>query len=198
MGKSKKHSGVLTRTYSWKVVVGAFVLGYICSAIILYSMNTESSKTPSKQPSASQPAPTPTASPLAALQARTQTHPDDPASWAQLGHYYFDTHQFQPAIQAYEKSLSLNRANPSVLVDCGVMYRRIKNPQQAVKLFQEALVLQPDHLTALYNLGIVFHFDLQDSAQARTAWSRLLELNPQAKGPGNQTLRDFMDTMDLE
>ena len=45
MGKSKKKNSFLAQKYSWKVVVGAFVIGYLSSAMILYFI------TPSAEPS---------------------------------------------------------------------------------------------------------------------------------------------------
>ncbi len=65
--------------------------------------------------------------------------PNDPEAWAHLGNLYYDTGKAQQAINAYEKSLALKPGNTSVLVDCGVMYREIKNYEKALEYFAKAL-----------------------------------------------------------
>ena len=46
---------------------------------------------------------------LTALLQATRDTPEDVKAWTQLGHLYFDTGQYDKAIQAYEKSLKLDR-----------------------------------------------------------------------------------------
>ena len=129
---------------------------------------------------------------LEALQQETVRHPQDPASWARLGHYLFDRDDPEAAIAAYEKSLAFKPDNPDLVTDLGVMYRRRGDPQRAVAIFDKALAIDPSHEIALFNKGIVLLHDLQDVDGALEVWQRLLALNPQATTPGGQPLADLV------
>jgi tetratricopeptide (TPR) repeat protein len=125
------------------------------------------------------------------LKEQIQNDPTAPA-WSQLGHLYFDTGQLEKAIEAYEKSISLNANQPNVLTDLGVMYRRNKNPKKAIEQFNKAIAISPDHEIALYNKGIVLMHDMKDSKGAADAWSQLLILNPDAKTPSGEPLEKMV------
>jgi len=187
--------------YSFRALIIAFVIGYMTSSILIYVMparQKEQNFTPMESKPVSKLAKSNTLSPLSALQMRTQSHPDEAQSWIQLGNYYYDTVQFQQAVNAYEKALELDRQNSNVLVDCGVMYRRLKRPDLAIDMFTEANDVDPSHQPALFNRGIVFYFDLGNTVEARSAWEKLLAINPDAQGPDGQPLRSFVDEMSTE
>ena len=130
---------------------------------------------------------------LAALRQETLSKPDDPESWARLGHYFFDHDQPEAAIQAYEKSLSIRPQNPDLLTDLGVMYRRNGDPLRALSVFDQALAIDPNHEVALFNSGIVLLHDLQDVGGALQRWQRLLSINPAARTPSGEPLADLVD-----
>ena len=130
---------------------------------------------------------------LAALQDEAARHPDDPATWARLGHHFFDQGDAAAAIGAYEKSLALRPEDPNVLTDLGVMYRRNGDPKRAVATFDRALAVDGHHEIALFNKGIVLLHDLQDIPGALESWQRLLAINPSARTPSGQPLAELVD-----
>lgn len=108
--------------------------------------------------------------------------PTNRNAWVQLGHNYFDADQPMKAIEAYDKALELNRNDANVLTDQGVMYRRLGWFDKAIKNFEEASKQSPNHQQSLYNLGIVYRYDLQDFPKALETWEKFLEINPNGSG----------------
>jgi cytochrome c-type biogenesis protein CcmH/NrfG len=114
------------------------------------------------------------------LKAKLEKDPDNTERWVQLGHIYFDSDQYNKAIQAYEKSLGLDPNNADVLTDLGIMYRRSNQPRKAIEQFDQAIAIDPKHETARFNKGIVLLHDLKDKKAALRSWEELLEVNPLA------------------
>jgi tetratricopeptide (TPR) repeat protein len=122
----------------------------------------------------------------------------DPANveaWEHLGNLYFDADEPTKAVRAYNKVLEMAPANVSVLVDCGVMYRQLRQFDPALDYFQKALRIDPKHENALFNSGIVLYFDLQRKEEALNFWRRLLEVNPDARAPTGETLSSMVDSL---
>ncbi|PKN08545.1 MAG: hypothetical protein CVU73_08925 [Deltaproteobacteria bacterium HGW-Deltaproteobacteria-8] len=126
------------------------------------------------------------------LEIATATKPGDSGLWVELGNLYFDTHQAQKSVAAYQKAIALGTASPDVWTDLGIMQREAGQPQQALASFDAALKLNPRHENALYNKGVVFLHDTGDKAGAAKAWGRLLEINPGAKTPDGRPLSDIV------
>ncbi len=129
------------------------------------------------------------------LVKHTVYEPDDLDAWRQLGNLYFDTDQISKAIQAYEKSLALGPDQEDVWTDLGVMYRRNNQPEKAVQCFDSAFTIKADHQTALYNKGIVLIKDLNDRKGALTAWQKLVQVNPQARTPRGDLVKDLLSKL---
>ena len=120
----------------------------------------------------------------------------DPANfqaWVALGNEYFDSNQLMDAVQAYDKALELRPDSPDVLTDQGVMFRRLGWFDRAIDNFTRANEINPAHATSVYNLGVVYRYDLQDFDKARAAWTRFLEINP--TGPGSDRVRQELDSL---
>ena len=130
---------------------------------------------------------------LTALLQATRTTPDNVDAWTQLGHLYFDTGQYEKAVEAYEKSLALAPSRPDVWTDLGVMYRRTGNPTRAVECFDRAISINGGHETALFNKGIVLMHDIKDLQGALKAWERLVQINPNAQTPDGRTVKSMVD-----
>jgi tetratricopeptide (TPR) repeat protein len=122
----------------------------------------------------------------------------DPANveaWEHLGNLYFDADEPAKAVRAYNRVLEMTPANVSVLVDCGVMYRQLRQYDPALAYFQKALGIDPKHENALFNSGIVLYFDLQRKEEALNFWRRLLEVNPDARAPSGETVSSMVDSL---
>ncbi len=137
-----------------------------------------------RQPKDQAPVPVPAAQQvgvISALEEKVAANPQDADAWARLGHAFFDTNQFEKAINAYKKHLELNPNNADVWTDMGVMYRRSGNPQEAIRCFDKAAVINPQHRQSRYNKGIVLMHDLKNPEAAIKAWEELVSIYPDAK-----------------
>lgn len=120
--------------------------------------------------------------------------PENRNAWVQLGHNYFDSDQPAKAIAAYDKALALNGEDANVLTDQGVMYRRLGAFDKAIASFTKANEADPNHQQSLYNLGIVYLYDLKDTASAIEAWKKFLTVAP----PGQQSAQVQAEVANLE
>ena len=105
-----------------------------------------------------------------------ETEPDNRNAWVQLGNKFFDTNQLMDAIEAYDKALALDRNDPDVLTDQGVMFRRIGWYQKALENFSEANKVNPQHPQSLLNMGVVYNFDLEEKEKSKEAWLKYLDI----------------------
>jgi len=112
------------------------------------------------------------------IEAAVLAEPKNHDAWVALGNDYFDTHQFQKSIQAYDKALALKPNDPNVLTDQGVMYRNLGQFEKALANFQKANKLEPTHLTSLINQGVVYAHDLHKPDEAAKAWNKVIAQAP--------------------
>ena len=108
--------------------------------------------------------------------------PDNRNAWIELGHNYFDSNQPMKAIEAYGRALDLNGNDPNVLTDQGVMFRRVGWFDKAISNFEKANLIDANHQQSLYNLGIVYRYDLKNFSKAIEVWERLLAIDPGSPG----------------
>jgi tetratricopeptide (TPR) repeat protein len=121
------------------------------------------------------------------LEGIVAADPGNRNAWVQLGHNYFDANQPIKAIEAYNRALEMNADDPDVLTDQGVMFRRLGWYDRAIDNFTKANQINPAHPQSVYNLGVVYRYDLQDFARASEAWTRYLEIVP--FGAGSDQIR---------
>jgi cytochrome c-type biogenesis protein CcmH/NrfG len=132
---------------------------------------------------------------IAALEQETRTNPQNAEAWIQLGNEFFDSDQFEKAIQAYHKSLELKPNNADVWTDLGIMYRRSGKPEEAIKKFDKAIGVDPKHEIARLNKGIVLLHDLKDTDGALKAWEELIEINPVAMAPTGRSVDEMVQQL---
>jgi len=111
---------------------------------------------------------------LAALKA----NPKDADVLAQLGNIYYDTQNFEIAVDYYGKTLELDPKNVNVRTDMGTAYFRLGNSDRAIKEFETALKSDPKHGQTLFNLGIVKWQGKMDVPGAVAVWENLLKTVP--------------------
>ena len=129
---------------------------------------------------------------LQALTEKVRQDPNDTDAWIQLGHLNFDRNAVPEAIEAYEKALALQPDNAPVRTDLGIMYRRAKRPEEAIREFDRAIVIDPKLENARFNKGVVLLHDLNDKAGALQAWEELLKINPVAMAPNGQSVDELI------
>jgi len=172
------------------VAVVALIAGFVIGLLA-----GQKSSGPASQVAAGRPVAPPPAvnmqQKLGELKNIVERDPGNFQAWVALGNEYFDSNQFMEAIEAYDKALEIKPDSPDVLTDQGVMFRRLGWFDRAIQNFQKANEVDPGHATSIYNLGIVYRYDLQNFPKAQEAWTRFLEINP--AGPGSDRVRQDLE-----
>jgi len=181
----------------WLVTLLALAVGFFGGVMfaIFKSDSADVPRQPRAQAPSAQVADSGTSNMIAALEKETRQNPRNVKAWVELGNSYFDTDQYDKAIQAYGKYLEINPDNANVWTDMGVMYRRSGNPQEAIKAFDRAIEVDPRHEVSRLNKGIVFLHDLKDVGGAINAWEGLLEINPIAMAPTGQSVDEMVQQL---
>lgn len=125
---------------------------------------------------------------LARLEAAAAAAPTNADAWVELGNYCFDHDLPAKAAAAYEQAVELAPMRSGVWSDLGVMYRRLKQYQKAIDAFEHAAKLDTSHVTARYNMGVVYMHDLNDRENALKAWKAVLAIDPEATTPSGQSV----------
>lgn len=131
---------------------------------------------------------------LDALQAQLQQNPESPELILAVANESFDIASkagkapfvWQQARDHYLKYLSLKEPSPDVLSDLGVTYRELGQFDDALKTFQQAEKMAPDHWQSQYNQVIVLAFDLQQYDKAQSILEDL-----QKQHPDNQDIQQL-------
>jgi tetratricopeptide (TPR) repeat protein len=93
-----------------------------------------------------------------------------------LGNDCFNSHQYQQAQDAYSKALSVNPKKPDVRTNMGIIYRKLKQFDNAIAAFRQAAMDGPGHFDSRFHLGVVLRYDKKDFRGAIQAWEEFLDL----------------------
>ncbi len=123
---------------------------------------------------------------LDALQAQLQQKPNDPDLILAVANASFDIASqagrapfvWQQARDHYLQYLSLKDPSPDVLSDLGVTYRELGQFDDALKTFQQAEKMAPEHWQSRYNQVIVLALDLKQFDKAQTILDDLKKAHP--------------------
>ncbi len=107
-----------------------------------------------------------------------EANPRDVNALTGLGNLYFDSQQFQLAVNMYERALKIDSPNTYVQTDLGVAYYNLGLTDTAIEEFQDVLEDNPNHVTAHYNLGIVLWKGKNDFEGAKKEFETVIELAP--------------------
>ncbi len=160
------------------VAVVALVVGLLGGYLVfsISSANKVQQAQPAITPGAG--SPTDYARRIAEAEKIVAQDPKNLNAWISLGNDYFDTEQPQKSINAYSKALEIDPANPNVLTDQGVMYRKVGWYDKALVNFEKAQKLDSKHLQSLFNIGIVYVVDLKQPDKAAPYLNRYLQIDP--------------------
>jgi tetratricopeptide (TPR) repeat protein len=120
------------------------------------------------------------------LQRRLQQSPQDPDLILAVANESFDIASkagkapfvWQMARDHYLQYIALRQPNPDVLSDLGVTYRELGQFDDALKTFQEAERMAPEHWQSKYNQVIVLAFDMKQYDKAQSILNDLQKLLP--------------------
>lgn len=102
---------------------------------------------------------------------------ETPESFYQLGRYYQGQNRLEPALDAYQKSLSIDANFARSRNGLGVIYAMQGRQQQALEQFRQAVKLAPDAAYIQNNLGYALYLG-KSYAEAAIALERAVALNP--------------------
>lgn len=168
--------------------VVALVIGVLVG--VIFTNARKSDRNMSSAPVASAPAVN-AGQQLTMLEGIVAKEPTNRNAWVRLGNTYFDANQPMKSIDAYAKALELNANDANVLTDQGIMFRKVGWFDKAITAFEQASKVDTTHAQSLFNLGIVYRYDLQDFGKAKQTWERYLTIN--ASGPGADQVRAELD-----
>ncbi len=121
--------------------------------------------------------------------------PTNADAWIHLGNLYFDARMPEKSVMAYTKALEISPNNANVLTDRGTMYRSMKQFDLALASYRQANKVNPRHENSLFNAGIVLYYDLNRKDEAKKSWQELLRVNPEAKMPNGQKVKDMLQQL---
>jgi len=112
------------------------------------------------------------------LRDAVEKNPNDADSMLQLANLNYDIKNWQRATELYERYLKLRPENADVLTDLGVTLREQGKAQDALKRFQRASQINPQHWQSRFNQAVVMGLDLQDFDGATRVLAELRTLQP--------------------
>ena len=188
----------MKKEYIFLSIVIAFIAGVIVGVIATVTYEDKTTPIPPaiKQPTpSSAPAgpPADVQKQIDHLQSVLKNDPKNLNALVHLGNAYFDSGQFDQAIETYSKALEIDPNNADVRTDLGIMYRRKGEFDRAIAEFKKAAEIDPRHANSRYNLGIVLLHDKGDIKGAIKAWEDYLKLQP--TGPRAENIRNQMTRM---
>jgi tetratricopeptide (TPR) repeat protein len=112
------------------------------------------------------------------LLAQLKNDPNNFELLTNIANVYYDTHQFPPAIDYYQRALRTKPEDASVRTDMATAYWYTGDAETAISEFKRALSYEPNKANALFNLGIVEWQGKMGVERALVAWQKLLDTNP--------------------
>ncbi len=110
---------------------------------------------------------------------------DNAEKYLQQGIGHFQKHEYDLAIQSYQRALELEPKSAVAYNLLGMAYRfkynQLANPdlkKKEIEAFQKAIEVNPDYWMAMINLGATYYYQ-GNKAKAAPLFQKALILNPQ-------------------
>ena len=116
----------------------------------------------------------------ARLEAVPANQTPDPKAWEMLARSYAAMQKFPEANKAYKRAVELNPGNAQIMADHADVLAMLQGQSmvgEPTKLFERALVLDPNNLKALALAGSAA-FEKKDFAKAVAFWEQAAKLAP--------------------
>lgn len=108
---------------------------------------------------------------------RQRLGPDSPLPWIELGHAFELAHQYESALEMFDRAGNVARSDPAGPLTGGLRAARWGEPEWAAPRLEEALRRDPENSTAWHALGLV-RFHLGDTRAAIEAYESGLAADP--------------------
>jgi cytochrome c-type biogenesis protein CcmH/NrfG len=187
---TNSYSIVMKKDKAILLIIVAFLAGFIIGAIsgikFYAAQRGESASVPHEHEGgpASPQAKANLTQEIAQFEDVLKRDPNNLQALIPLGNAYFDTNQYNKAIDAYQRALKIDPKNADVRTDMGIMYRSIKDYDGAAREFRQAAKDNPTHINSRFNLAIVMQTDKKDIPGAILAWEDFLKVEPAGQRAG--------------
>ena len=104
--------------------------------------------------------------------------PKNAAAAVKAGNLLYDAQRYVEAIGFYQQAFALNPSDINVSTDLGTALWYAGRADEALAQYERSLALNATHAQTLFNVGIVRADGKHDYAGAVSAWSTLLNTNP--------------------
>lgn len=135
--------------------------------------------------------------PQMARQGEAPPHPVGAQEYVQLGMSALSSGQFGEAERRFRQALDMSPDSPGVRTDLAVALMYQEKWDEAWEQIQEAKEAAPEMPEVYFLEGVVYRDARQDTAQAKEAWSRYLEMVPEGT-PQAETVREWLAELDGE
>lgn len=159
------------------------VLGYLVGSsqmpanpVSLAPPSTGTAASTSPMPGADSVGPSIADSHITEIKGLLSQNPGNPQLLVALGNACFDSGRWEEARLAYEEALESIGHDANVETDLAIVYRNIDQPERALEILHGVIERHPEHWQAVYNLIVIYHYDLHRHAEAVEALDRLEEL----------------------
>ncbi len=94
-----------------------------------------------------------------------------------LGIIYYQSKEYDKAIEAYEEAVKINPKDDSAYNNMGSAYANKKEYDKAIEAYKKAIEINPKYDSAYYNMGIAYD-DKKEYDKAIDAFEKAIEINP--------------------
>jgi tetratricopeptide (TPR) repeat protein len=167
--------------YAWIVYAIAMVMFGGLAGYIIAVENGRSA--PSASAAAAVPAQVPSVpavdeSELRAYREILARDPKNAAAAVKAGNLLYDAQRYVEAIGFYQQAFAINPRDINVSTDLGTSLWYAGRADEALAQYERSLAINATHAQTLFNVGIVRADGKHDYAGAVSAWSTLLNANP--------------------
>jgi tetratricopeptide (TPR) repeat protein len=115
---------------------------------------------------------------LADLQRLAVQDPQNPDYRTQIANLYYDSGQYDKAVEFYLQSLSIRPGAPGVETDLATCYHYLGQDDKALEILNKVLEYSPGFAQAMFNKGIVLVYGKKEVKDGIAVWEDLLRSNP--------------------
>ena len=100
---------------------------------------------------------------------------------------------YAQAIREFQVAAAYKPDLADTQIYMGRTYEMMDKTEEAITAYKRASQIDPRHVQSLYNLGVVYAFDLKDAKRAAEAWNRVVQVAPAS--PQAAEARKLLDEM---
>jgi len=115
---------------------------------------------------------------IAALGAMIAQDPNNVEYQTQIANLYYDSRQYEKAVEHYRQSLILRSGDPNVETDLAVSLHYAGRDDEALEALDRVLSYSPGFSQALFNKGIILISTKNDVNTAIRLWEELQRKDP--------------------